>query len=73
VRFFSELQFCPPFARFVFEVTETVHTFLSYNFSKAMTAADLEEAYGKCLGCYTKFAEQASPDTYSTPDQLFAQ
>ncbi|KAK4455352.1 hypothetical protein QBC34DRAFT_288582 [Podospora aff. communis PSN243] len=72
MRFFSELQFCPPVARFVFEVTEIVHTFLSYNFSKAMTAADLEEAYGKCLGCLGKFAEQSSPDIASTPDQLFA-
>ena len=73
MRFFSELNFCPPVARFVFEVTETAHTFLSYNFSKAMTATDLEEAYGKCLGHRARFAEQSSPNIASTPDLLFAQ
>jgi hypothetical protein len=73
MRFFSELNFCPPVARFVFEVTETAHTFLSYNFSKAMTATDLEEAYGKCLSHRTRFAEQSSPNIASTPDLLFAQ
>lgn len=73
MRFFSEVQFCPPIARFTFEVTETVHTFLSYNLSKAMTASDLEDAYSKCIGCYTIFTKHSVRDIANTPELLFAQ
>ncbi|KAK5651955.1 hypothetical protein OQA88_11497 [Cercophora sp. LCS_1] len=73
MRFFNELTFCLPVARFVFEVTETVHTFSSYNYSRAMTAEDLEDAYRKCIGYYSRFTETYGSDTGSTPDLLFAQ
>ena len=73
MQFFAELQYCPPVARFVFEVTEAVHTFSSYNFSKAMTAEDLETAYGKCLDYYAQLTETFGSDVDSTPDLLFAQ
>jgi len=73
MRFFSELQFCPSVARFIFEVTETVHTFLSYNFSKAMTAVDLQDVYVKCLAYNKRFSEQSIPEVDNTPDLLFAQ
>lgn len=73
MRFFGELSFCLPVAKFVFEVTEAVDTFCSYNYSKAMTAEDLEGAYRKCVGCYSRFTETFGPDTGSTPDVLFAQ
>ncbi|KAK0651045.1 hypothetical protein B0T16DRAFT_403071 [Cercophora newfieldiana] len=72
MRFFSEVQFCAPVSRFTFEVTETVHTFLSYNLSGAMTAADLEEAYAKCIGYYTRFTKESVRDIPNTPDLLFA-
>lgn len=73
MRFFGELSFCLPVARFVFEVTEAVDTFCSYNHSKAMTAEDLEEAYRKCVGCFSRFTGAFGPDSGSTPDVLFAQ
>lgn len=57
----------------MFEVTEVVHTFASYNSSKAMTAEDLENAYGKCLDYYSQFNETLGVDIDSTPDLLFAQ
>lgn len=73
MRFFAELQLCPHLARFVFEVTETVHTFSSYNFSKAMTAKDLEDAYDKCIEYYCQFTDSFASDMDSTFDLLFAQ
>ncbi|KAK0614888.1 hypothetical protein B0T17DRAFT_371073 [Bombardia bombarda] len=72
-QFFVELQHCHPIARLVFEVTEAVHTFLSYNSSKAMTAEELEGAYEKCLDYYNQFTEIFSSDMDGTPDLLFAQ
>ncbi|KAK4216514.1 hypothetical protein QBC37DRAFT_91591 [Rhypophila decipiens] len=73
MQFFAELQYCHPIARFLFEVTEVVHTFASYNFSRAMTAEDLENAYGKCLDYYSQFSESLGVDIDSSPDLLFAQ
>jgi len=73
LRFFSELPHCPPTAKFVFAVTEAVHTFSSYNFSRAMTVSDLEDAYAKCLDSYSTFTDESGPDLASTPDILFAQ
>ncbi|KAM7199723.1 hypothetical protein V8F20_005593 [Naviculisporaceae sp. PSN 640] len=73
MQFFAELQYCHPIAKFVFEVTEVVHTFASYNSSKAMTAEDLENAYAKCLDYYSHFNETLGVDIDSTPDLLFAQ
>ncbi|KAK3387881.1 putative C6-zinc finger TF, regulator of conidiation [Podospora didyma] len=73
MQFFAELQYCPPLTRFIFEVTEVVHTFLTYNFSKATSAEDLEGAYDKCLGYYRQFTELSAPDMDSTPDLIFAQ
>ncbi|KAK0723296.1 hypothetical protein B0T26DRAFT_257660 [Lasiosphaeria miniovina] len=72
MHFFAELQHCPPLARFVFEITEAVHTFSSYNFSQAMTADDLEAAYEKCIGCYKQFAEDSTRIPDGGPDLLFA-
>jgi hypothetical protein len=73
VQFFSELQYCPPLARFVFEVTEAVHTFLSYHHSKAMTASDLDEALNKCTSSHHQAAELAALDPDTGPDVYFAQ
>ncbi|KAL2158753.1 hypothetical protein VTH06DRAFT_3944 [Thermothelomyces fergusii] len=74
VQFFAQLQHCPPLARFVFEVTEAAHTFSSYNHSKAMTASDLEGAFGKCVGYHRQVAELSECDADSAgPDVLFAQ
>jgi len=72
-RFFAELQYCQPLARFVFEVTEAVHTFSSYNFAKAMTSEDLESAYEKCLDYYKQFVETFDSDIDGSPDLLYAQ
>ncbi|KAK3314457.1 hypothetical protein B0H66DRAFT_481924 [Apodospora peruviana] len=73
MQFFAELQYCHPIARFVFEVTEAVHTFAAYNFSKAMTAEDLEGAYEKCLDYHTQFTNTFGQNTDNSPDLLFAQ
>ena len=73
MQFFAELQHCPPLARFMFEVAEVVHTFLTYNLSKAMSAEDLEGAYDKCLGYYHQFTGLSTSDMNSTPDLIFAQ
>ncbi|KAK4180706.1 putative conidial development protein fluffy [Triangularia setosa] len=72
-QFFAELRFCPPSSRFVFEVTETAHTFLSYNYSRAMTASDLEGAYDRCVCSYRQFVESCPPVSNPTPDILLAQ
>ncbi|AEO61292.1 hypothetical protein MYCTH_2071661 [Thermothelomyces thermophilus ATCC 42464] len=73
VQFFAELQHCPPLARFIFEVTEAAHTFSSYNHSKAMTASDLEGAFGKCTGYYRQVAELSASDADGVgPDVLLA-
>ncbi|KAK0668734.1 putative conidial development protein fluffy [Cercophora samala] len=72
-QFFAELRFCPPSSRFVFEVMETAHTFLSYNYSRAMTANDLESAYERCVGSYRQFLESFAPASSPTQDTLLAQ
>ncbi|KAK1828974.1 hypothetical protein QBC39DRAFT_264138 [Podospora conica] len=72
MQFFAELPACPPLARFLFEITETVHTFSAYNFAKAMTANDLVEAHQKCLGSYSDFTGRCSSDPSGTADGLFA-
>ncbi|KAK4198639.1 putative conidial development protein fluffy [Triangularia verruculosa] len=72
-QFFAELRFCPPSSRFVFEVTETSHTFLSYNYSRAMTANDLEGAYDRCVRSYRQFTESSPPSLNPTQDILLAQ
>ncbi|KAL2166534.1 hypothetical protein VTG60DRAFT_2547 [Thermothelomyces hinnuleus] len=73
VQFFAQLQHCPPLARFIFEVTEAAHTFSSYNHSKAMTASDLEGAFGKCTGYYRQVAELSASDADGVgPDVLLA-
>ncbi|KXX73301.1 Conidial development protein fluffy [Madurella mycetomatis] len=73
MQFFAELQYCPPLARFVFEVTEAVHTFSSYNYSKAMTAGDLDGAFSRCISYHDQFFGMAALDTDGGPDILFAQ
>jgi hypothetical protein len=73
VQFFNQLQDCPPLARFIFEVTEAVHTFLTYDFSRAMTADDLDEAFKKCVRCHDRVAESGALDGDPGPDDLFAQ
>ncbi len=73
MQFFNELQFCPPLARFVFEVTEAVHTFLSYHYSKAMTASDLDEAFNKCIDSHRQAAESATLNPNTGPDAVLAQ
>ncbi|KAK1761531.1 hypothetical protein QBC47DRAFT_291246 [Echria macrotheca] len=73
MRFFAELHLCPPLARFVFEVTEAVHTFASYNYSRAMTAEDLENAYDKCIRYYSQFSREQGHEMGSTPDLMFAE
>lgn len=73
MQFFAELPACPPVARFLFEITETVHTFSAYNFAKAMTANDLVEAHHKCLGSFSDFTGRCSADPANTADGLFAQ
>ncbi|KAK3684072.1 putative C6-zinc finger TF, regulator of conidiation [Podospora appendiculata] len=73
MKFFAELHYCPPLAKFIFEVTEVVHTFSAYNFSKAMTAEDLEGAYDKCLDYYGQFSASLGVGLDSSPDLLFAQ
>ncbi|KAK0736071.1 hypothetical protein B0T21DRAFT_289465 [Apiosordaria backusii] len=72
-QFFAELRYCPPTERFVFEVTEAAHTFLSYNYSRAMTAGDLEGAYDRCVCSYRQFVESAPSVSSTTPDRLLAQ
>ena len=71
MQFFSELQFCPPLPRFIFEVTEAAHTFSSYHYSKAMTAGDLDGAFNKCLGYYRQVIASGAID--DGPDSLLAQ
>lgn len=73
MQFFAELQHCPPLARFVFEVIETVHTFSSYNYSKAMTAGDLDVALNKCIGYFGQFSGSVALDADAGPDLLVAQ
>ena len=73
MQFFAELPACPPVARFLFEVTETAHTFSAYNFAKAMSASDLVEAYHKCLGSYSDFTSRCSSSPFGTADGLLAQ
>ncbi|GAB1313681.1 C6-zinc finger TF, regulator of conidiation [Madurella fahalii] len=72
MQFFSELQHCPPLARFVFEITEAAHTFSSYNYSKAMTAGDLDGAFNRCISYHSRLFESAALDTDDGPDILFA-
>lgn len=63
VKFFAELQYCPPLARFIFEVIESAHTFATYNYSKAMTSCDLDRAFSKCIGyCHLVAASNAESD-----------
>lgn len=73
MQFFAQLPACPPIARFLFEITETVHTFSAYNFAKAMTANDLVEAHHKCLESFSDFTGRCSSDLSNTADGLFAQ
>jgi hypothetical protein len=73
MQFFTELPHCPPLVRFVFEVTEAAHTFSSYNYSRAMTAADLDGALSKCVSCQGRFVESAAFDADGGPDVFFAQ
>ncbi|KAL2195622.1 hypothetical protein P885DRAFT_40006 [Corynascus similis CBS 632.67] len=70
VQFFTQLQHCPPLARFIFEVTEAAHTFSSYNHSKVMTASDLDAAFSKCNGYYRQIPQLSSLD--GGPDVLLA-
>ncbi|VBB83594.1 Putative Conidial development protein fluffy [Podospora comata] len=72
-QFFAELRFCPPSSRFIFEVMETAHTFLSYNYSRAMTASDLESAYDRCVCSYRQFLESLAPASSPSQDTLLAQ
>ncbi|KAK3988987.1 putative conidial development protein fluffy [Cladorrhinum sp. PSN332] len=72
-QFFADLRYCPPLPRFIFEVTEAAHTFLSYNYSRAMTAPDLEGAYDRCISYYAQFAEAFPQSLNGSPDLLFAQ
>ncbi|KAK4183792.1 putative conidial development protein fluffy [Podospora australis] len=73
-RFFAELKYCSPLSRFVFELTEATHTFLSYNYSRAMTSTDLEGVYDRCTGYYKQFVKSTfSADVDDNPDLLFAQ
>lgn len=72
VQFFSELQFCHPLARFVFEATEAVHTFLSYHHSRAMTAGDLDEALNKCNNSHRRASESGTLNLHAGPDVLLA-
>ncbi|KAK4159697.1 putative conidial development protein fluffy [Cladorrhinum sp. PSN259] len=71
-QFFADLRYCPSLPRFVFEVTEAAHTFLSYNYSKAMTAGDLENAYDRCISYYNTFAESCPQSLNDSPDLIFA-
>ncbi|KAL2018978.1 hypothetical protein VTK56DRAFT_10203 [Thermocarpiscus australiensis] len=73
VQFFAELRFCPPLARFIFEVIEAAHTFSTYNFAESMTASDLEGAFNKCVTYHGRFFQSAPSETGSGPDLLFAQ
>lgn len=73
VQFFNELQHCPPLARFIFEATEAAHTFSSYHYSRAMTAADLEAAFNKCLASHRRAAESGTLHPDAGPDALLAQ
>ncbi|KAK4107507.1 hypothetical protein N656DRAFT_719960 [Canariomyces notabilis] len=73
MQFFTELPHCPSLVRFVFEVTEAAHTFSSYNYSRAMTAADLDGALSKCVSCHGRFVESFAFDTDGGPDVFFAQ
>lgn len=72
MQFFTELQYCPQLARFVFEVTEAAHTFSSFNYSKAMTAGDLDGAFNRFISHHSKFFGLAALDTDGSPDILFA-
>ncbi|KAG7285617.1 hypothetical protein NEMBOFW57_010246 [Staphylotrichum longicolle] len=73
VQFFNELQHCPPLTRFIFEATEAAHTFSSYHYSRAMTAADLEAAFNKCLASHRRAAESGTLHPDAGPDALLAQ
>jgi hypothetical protein len=70
--FFDELQYCPPLPRFIFEVTEATHTFLTYHFSKAVAASDLDAAFKKCVDYHRQATAFASFDTDHRPDVLLA-
>ncbi|KAK4101776.1 hypothetical protein N658DRAFT_506544 [Parathielavia hyrcaniae] len=72
-QFYSQLQFCPPLARFVFEVTEVVHTFTTYCSSTTMTAADLEGAFRRCISCHDQAAESFALEENTRADVLLAQ
>ncbi|KAK4148811.1 hypothetical protein C8A00DRAFT_19422 [Chaetomidium leptoderma] len=72
VRFFTELQYCPPLARFIFEVTEAAHTFSSYNYSKAMTASDLDGAFNKCIRYHREATDSAVFNSDAKPDTFLA-
>ncbi|KAL2131767.1 hypothetical protein VTI74DRAFT_4617 [Chaetomium olivicolor] len=73
MHFFSQLQYCPPLARFIFEVTEAAHTFSSYNYSHAMTASDLDGAVNKCTAALGQALESGAFETDGGPDVLLAQ
>ncbi|KAK4221780.1 putative conidial development protein fluffy [Podospora fimiseda] len=72
-QFFADLRYCPILPRFVFEVTEVAHTFLSYNYSRAMTAGELETAYDRFISYYNHLSEAFPPPLNNSPDLLFAQ
>lgn len=73
MQFFAELHYCPPLARFVFEVTEAAHTFSSYNYSKAMTAGELEGAFSRCTSYYRQATESGALAADGGPDVVVAQ
>ncbi|KAK4038898.1 hypothetical protein C8A01DRAFT_47538 [Parachaetomium inaequale] len=72
MEFFTQLQYCPPLARFIFEVTEAAHSFLSYNHSEVMTASDLDRAFNKCLGYHRHFAQSGALNMDYGPDVVLA-
>ncbi len=73
VQFFVELQYCPPLARFIFEVTEAAHTFSTYHYSEATTAGDLDGAFNKCITYHRQAIESGTFDPDGGPDVLIAQ
>lgn len=72
-QFFSQLKFCPPLARFIYEVTEAAHTFSSYNYSQAMTAGDLDTAFNKCTAAHRQAVESGAFEKEAGHDVLLAQ